>query len=153
MKNLTPKDCLLCHSKRYNELLAFSEPDAYERAVGVGDEGYKRQWVKCRGCGFIYSRYSRGREVIEKIYQFSYRSYRAAWRNNEDVEQIFHRVTQLPETESETKFRVKWIKVHILELNKSGILKNRINVRKFLDIGGGNGIFAYEFQDEQWKLT
>lgn len=112
---------------------------------------YFRKWVRCTRCGFHYSVYSRPPALIHHIYSPAYRDKSAVWRT-ETPEETFQKITALPFEQSETKQRVLWIKERITELWNTGVVeKSRHLPRNFLDIGGGSGIFAYEFQDKEWR--
>ena len=149
MSLCNPKNCLICQSKDYRVIFSYDKPDQYEIAIGVSKEGYDRKWVECKNCGLFYSIYSR-KENMESIYKSSYRDSSSPWRK-ESPEELFKKVVELPEGESETKFRVKWIKENINKMWDDDLLKKAKLQHNFLDIGGGNGIFAYEFQDKEWK--
>jgi len=143
-----PQKCLLCSSEKSETIIVFHSPDQYETSIGVEPDGYFRRWVCCSDCGFYYSQYSRADGMIEKIYQNAYRNKGAAWRSV-DAFQTFNNIIQLPEEESETKARVKWIKNRLETLCNCGLSGNPGGL--LLDIGGGNGIFAYEFMDDIWR--
>ena len=87
--------------------------------------------------------------MINNIYASEYRDRKAAWRTNTS-EQIFERITALDEKESETMFRVRWIKNHIQSLWADGVVKKNDPPCNMLDIGGGTGVFAHEFRDSEW---
>ena len=142
--------CLLCGSTTSRDVLLFDRPDQYEAAVGVTGEGYDRRWVQCGGCGFHYSQFSRDPKVLDTIYSSAYRGGDAGWRKA-SVEETFRRIVTLPESESETKFRVRWIKERVERIWASGLTPRPSPPYRALDIGGATGIFAYEFQDEHWK--
>ena len=112
---LTPSACLLCGASRYEVLLAYDRPDAYEMAAGVGGDGYARHWVRCAGCGFHYARYSRDPDVLDRIYVSAYRDEAAAWRRH-SIEETFRRIVALPPEESETWARIDWIKAELRAL-------------------------------------
>ena len=141
--------CLICKSNIYDIVFSYSIPDQYEKAIGLNNEDYYRKWVRCTKCGFYYSQYSRDPFVLDRIYDVSYRKNESSWRTNTN-EEIFKKVINLPENESETKFRVKWIKDNIQVLNSSNLINFVDQPYKMLDIGGGTGVFAYEFQDDKW---
>ena len=143
--------CLVCKSKDYNIIFNYDSPDQYEMAVGVKNENYNRKWVKCKKCNFCYSIYSRDKKIINKIYQNSYRSVNSSWRK-QSPEESFEKIIKLPDNESETKLRVDWIKKNITSIWESGILKPNNPPFNLLDIGGGNGVFAYMFWegDKNW---
>lgn len=143
--------CLICKSKNYHILFNYDFPDQYELAVGVKNENYNRKWVKCKECDFCYSIYSRDEEIINKIYQSSYRSANSSWRK-QSPEDLFKKIIKLPDNESETKLRVDWIKKNITSILESEIIISKNPPFNLLDIGGGSGVFAYKFQegDKNW---
>ena len=145
-----PKNgCILCNSNEYGIIFSYNEPDQYEKAVGVENKNYSRQWVKCKKCGFHYSVYSRDENILDKIYVSAYRSEKAPWRKGTS-RYIFEKVIKLPENESETKFRIKWIKSNINLMWDSKIVERNKAPYKMLDIGGATGVFAYEFKGKDW---
>lgn len=148
--NLYPESCPLCNDPHYQTIFTYNEPDRYELTVGVTADDYWREWVKCKNCGSFYSRYSRGKGVIERIYTADYRAKNAEWRSG-TPEEVFYKVISLPEGQSETKFRVKWIKDNIKSLWENQVIQKDNPQYRFLDIGGGTGVFAFEFQDGDWR--
>jgi len=143
--------CLICGSSNAKIVFSYNKPDQYEATVGVTHEGYFRHWVQCVDCGFYYSTYSRDPSVLDSIYSSEYRNFQSDWRES-SVEDTFNLISALPNKESETKYRVKWVKTHIKQLWDSCLVKKPKNLPyKMLDVGGGNGIFSYEFQDKSWK--
>lgn len=145
-----PKKCLLCKSGDRRVVFAYRSPDKYERAAGVARTDYFRKWVQCRQCGFYYSIYSRSPKILDRLYASAYRDERASWRH-ESAEATFRKIVALPKGKSETKFRVGWIKENIADLWRQGIVERSAPPYKFLDVGGGAGIFAYEFQRKNWQ--
>lgn len=146
-----PNSCLLCGSEGFAEVRAYAAPDMYEKMVGVAEEGYWRQWVRCTGCGLHYSRYSRDALVLDNLYRSDYRSGAAAWRGGASTRDIFRKVIALPPEQSETRERVAWIKREIATLARDNVVKLRPAPRRALDIGGASGVFAYEFRDADWQ--
>ncbi|MFH1088342.1 MAG: class I SAM-dependent methyltransferase [Patescibacteria group bacterium] len=144
------KSCLICSTNGYNVLISYNKPDQYERACGLGAEGYSRRWVECRRCGFIYSLYSRNKNIFDKLYETVYKDSNSYWRR-ESGDELFQKIINLSDSESETKFRVKWIKDNISRLQNDQIINVITSPRSFLDIGGGSGIFAHEFKDDLWS--
>ena len=141
--------CLICQSLDYDVVFSYDQPDQYEVAVGISQEGYFRKWVQCKNCGLYYSIYSRSKEALDRIYTTDYRGEHSIWRKD-SIETTFQRVIALPASESETKYRVQWIKEHIWNARKSGLVKQTAPPYRMLDVGGGTGVFAYEFQDDEW---
>lgn len=150
MKKTNLTGCIACKSKKYKIIFSYDEPDQYEKIVGLDTEGYFRKWVKCDNCELYYSVYSRDKKFMDKIYKSEYRNLNSPWRN-ESPEMKFKKIIELPESESENKYRIRWIKDNINEMLTQNILEKMETPHKLLDIGGGNGVFAYEFQDNNWK--
>ena len=146
-----PQACLICGGERRAVIFSYDRPDDYEQAVGVGAEGYDRNWVACDGCGFRYSAYSRDPEVLDRIYEDGYRSTGSAWRE-EQTEALFERILALPPDQSETVQRIRWIKTEIKDLSAAGFFAASGRPARLLDVGGATGIFAYSFKDEDWAV-
>ncbi len=148
--SLHPSRCLICGSGDSVTVCRYHAPDAYERAVGVAEPHFIRAWVRCADCGFHYSQYSRDPEVLDRIYDEAYRAANAPWRAR-SVRDTFDAVTALPLDRSETKQRAHWIKARLDDLTRA----NRYHLNgapcTFLDVGGGNAIFAHEFRDVRWQ--
>jgi len=142
--------CLICDAPEYQIIFSYDRPDQYEKVVGVRREGYFRKWVQCRNCGLYYSIYSRDNNLIDKIYASAYRDKCSAWRTASN-EAVFESVMALPDGNSETKYRVRWIKQQIQKLRECGMVEFGASPYRMLDIGGGTGVFSYEFQDSDWK--
>jgi len=142
--------CPVCNKSTSRVVFSYDEPDQYEVAVGVTSEGYERCWVQCTGCGLYYSVFSRDPDVLDRIYTSAYRDARSPWRTS-SAEETFERVVSLPENESETKYRVTWIKDGMKHAWDSGLVTRAPWPQRMLDIGGATGVFAYEFQDDQWR--
>ena len=150
MINLYQSSCILCGSEKRKIISSFSEPDQYESSVGIGTEDYERHWVACGLCNFHYSTYSRDPVVLDRIYEQVYRGQSAPWRIG-STKQIFEKVIKIPAAESETHYRIEWIKTHIAELAEMGLLSFPSKSRTVLDIGGATGVFAHLFKDEEWN--
>ena len=145
-----PERCLICGSFESATVLSYDAPDCYEAEVGVGADGFARAWVRCTGCGFHYSQYSRDPDVLDRIYDEAYRDVGASWRSGTPRE-TFDAVVRLPLEQSETKQRVQWIKHQLEDLAAGGRINMNGAPYSFLDIGGANAIFAHEFRDARWR--
>jgi hypothetical protein len=141
--------CLVCQSHDYKVVFAYNEPDPYEHAIGITSEGYWRQWVQCTKCGLYYSRYSRAETALDAIYISAYRDGNASWRVT-NTEEMFQRIISLPPEQSETKYRVNWIKSQLHAYWSSDFIEKDPPPYKLLDIGGATGVLAHEFRDDNW---
>jgi hypothetical protein len=146
------RSCLMCGCKEYNVIASYDKPDRYELAVKlISTPDYYRKWVQCLECEFYYSIYSRDQLVLDKIYNSDYRDQESDWRGGASTKEIFEKVIQLSEKESENKNRIKWIKKEIEHLKNSDSIRIGDSNLQCLDIGGGTGVFSYEFQSSAWK--
>lgn len=141
--------CLICRSEEFRIVHSYDKPDKYELTVGIDSKGYKRQWVQCIKCNLYYSRYSRPENALDHIYVSTYRSGNSSWRSD-TTEEIFRRVISLPSDQSETKYRVGWIKLQLETLWNSEFIPRGMSPYRMLDVGGATGVFAYEFRDRDW---
>jgi len=155
MKQSHPVNCLICKSEKYKVVFSYTKPDEYERTAGVSGKGYFRKWVRCGQCGFYYSIYSRDPKAMDGMYgSDAYREEGQSWRKEGSAEEVFRKVIALPESESVTKRRIKWIKENLEDLWEGGLVKKgKARPYRMLDVGGGTGVFAYEFQDKDWKSS
>jgi SAM-dependent methyltransferase len=148
---MNPQACVLCGEIRSVPLFHYDAPDAYERAVGVANADYGREWVGCCGCGLRYARYSRDPNVLDRLYDDGYRDKTSSWRQG-SAEETFARVIALPPDQSETVARCSSIKSAIERFATSDIhvMPERRPLR-LLDVGGATGVFAYMFKDNNWS--
>ncbi len=142
--------CLICGSAERETVVAFTEPDQYERAAGVANKDYFRSWERCVSCGFHYSCYSRDPEILDSLYADEYRNGNAPWRSC-GVEEIFDKIVALPTEESETVVRIDWVKQKMEAASAVGFPLPAHQPLRLLDVGGASGVFAFQFQDERWK--
>lgn len=148
---LAPGECLLCGARDAATVQAYEAPDVYEAAVGVGAENYRRAWVRCEGCGFHYSRFSRDPAILDRIYDRDYRDSGRSFRT-EEAEATFARIVALPLSQSESRQRVAAIKQSVARLQEQDLLAGwRRRPLRLLDVGGATGIFAFLFQDQDWR--
>jgi hypothetical protein len=149
---MMPLACLICNESEAVTVFAYGAPDAYEAAVGVARDGYARAWVRCAGCGFHYSRYSRAPDSLDRIYDREYRNAERSFRPD-DPEAVFRKIVALPPEQSESRQRIAAIRGAIVRLQDESVL-HRWTERplRLLDVGGASGVFAYLFQDADWHV-
>ena len=123
-------NCKVCGSNGWLNNSSITEPDKYEKWMGIKD--VKRCWRKCLGCGLWHHRRNYPLENLEKIYENGYRhpNFRG-----ETIDETFRKVFYNP---SENKKRVDWLKRVV------GIPTT------LLDIGSGFGIFPLTMS---WDTT
>jgi hypothetical protein len=148
---MMPIACLICGERDVAAVFTYGAPDAYEAAVGVAHDGYARAWVRCAGCGFHYSRYSRAPDSLDRIYDLEYRNAERSFRPD-GPEAAFRKIVALPPEQSESRQRIAAIRGAIARLQDESVL-HRWTERplRLLDVGGASGVFAYLFQDADWR--
>lgn len=148
---MTPSACLICGERKATTVFAYDGPDAYEAAVGVTPEGYARAWVRCTGCGFHYSRFSRAPDQLDRIYDREYRNTGQSFRPD-GPEGVFRKIVALPPEKSESAQRIAALRSAIARLQDDQVLERWVQrPLRLLDIGGASGVFAYLFQDRDWR--
>ena len=148
--------CLICNGGDFDCIAHYITPDMYERAVGVSEAGYRREWIRCKRCHFIQSDFNRDPMILNRLYEEGYRDIAAAWRSG-NTEEIFKKVINLPFEQSETKQRVHWLLAALRDLEIAGFFKLATPEKgRALDVGGATGAFAYELQEiseGNWRST
>lgn len=138
--------CYLCGGEASRVLCEYRRLDRYEQALGLSEDGYLRRWLACASCGLHYS-FSNRRDTLDALYATSYRDESV---QRVSLRQRFESVVSLPYERSENKQRVRALRAMLAEAGRmlpaAGDPRRRV-----LDIGGGTGVFLYEFLDQEWK--
>ena len=103
------------------------KPDKYERWMGITD--VRRRWRKCLGCGLWHQLRNYSLTDLDKIYEDGYRNVNF---RGETIEQAFHRIISIPNSENDTR-------VNLLT-SMLGVPEN------LLDIGSGLGVFPFRMR-------
>ena len=143
--------CVNCGKLEATERKTYSTPDPYEQTVGISADGYWRSWVSCMHCGLFRSEYSRDSEIIHTIYESDYRASNTTWRK-QSVEDLFLKIINIPKEESETAFRLDWLRSSLKILEQSGLCKLSENP-SMIDIGGASGVFAYAMKEQGFEAS
>ena len=133
--------CAVCAAPLARELLRISQPDRFERHVGVPSEGYQRIWVECAGCGAATNvQHAENRRRLDAIAAGYYEIDLAGG----SVAEKYAKVMSLPPEKSDNAQRV--VRIHAF-LSSRGAKPGRV-----LDIGAGTGVFLSRFleQDPSW---
>jgi len=141
--------CAICGGALERELLAITQPDRFERHVGVSEQGYRRVWVECSECGTATDILPPGPSRLADIE----RAYYAIDFKNSSIGEKFAKVMSLPPARSDNALRVDRVVDFVshwppLARTKEGM--------RALDIGAGMGVFPAHFLDRAgggWSLT
>jgi len=140
--------CPTCASRFLKVYYRYKSFDVYEKKVGINfSNSFKRIWLLCNACGFIFSNYHfENSKNLIKIYKNDYRDI-----SEESIKRLYKKVLHISFANSENKQREKLIKNYIkaLKIKKIFSLKNL----NHLDIGGGSGVFAAQFKDSSWTSS
>jgi SAM-dependent methyltransferase len=132
--------CAVCGGALVKELLRITQPDRFERHVGIAAEGYSRHWVECAGCGAATNvQAPQNRRRLESIAAGYYEVDLAG----SSVAQKYAAVMGLPAEKSDNAQRVA--RIHAF-LQGQGPSTGRV-----LDIGAGTGVFLSRFLREGWE--
>ena len=141
--------CVNCGETAGLILQSYTEPDIYERSVGIDSNGYWRHWVKCESCSLLRSEFSRDSKILHTIYEQQYRSVESGLRQ-QSVEDLFLKISNIPSDQSETHFRVEWLMNALNILNKSGMSSTESS-GMLLDVGGASGVFAHAMKQRGFE--
>jgi SAM-dependent methyltransferase len=133
--------CTVCgDGKLSRELLRISEPDRFERHVGIAVAGYERCWVECGRCGAATNiQDATNRRRLEFIAAGYYEVDLAG----SSVTEKYSKVMALPAERSDNAQRVERIDRFLA----------RRHAGRVLDIGAGTGVFLARFLDRRidWR--
>lgn len=138
--------CAVCGGALARELLRISEPDRFERHVGISKNGYARHWIECDGCGAATNiQEPENRRRLDVIAAGYYEVDLAG----SSVSEKYAKVMALPPEKSDNAQRVA--RVH-------GFLgPRRPGAGRVLDIGAGTGVFLLRFlateEGTGWKAV
>lgn len=141
--------CPLCGLSPATVVLTIEQPDRFERAAGVGADGYRRWWAQCEGCGLLIDVLTR--PDLAAIYLDAY--YSPAVERETPAER-YARIMALPRDRSDNALRVRRILRFLDEAGTAGQPGDG-RTRRVLDIGAGTGVFLTRFLEDapHWQGT
>lgn len=141
--------CAICESALDRELLRISEPDRFERHLGIARDGYLRTWIECSSCGAATNVHKPGNRARLDSLAAGY--YEVDFANS-SIGDKFAKVIALPPDRSDNAQRV----ARIHSFMNEWLPKNRRGLRA-LDIGAGTGVFLWRFleqaENDVWSAT
>jgi SAM-dependent methyltransferase len=141
--------CAICGGALGRELLVITQPDRFERHVGIAEGGYRRAWVECEGCGTATDILPPGPNRLAEIEQ----AYYAIDLKNSSIAEKFAKVMGLPRARSDNAFRVDRVVDFATHWPPLAALDGS---KRALDIGAGMGVFLAAFMDRAgngWSMT
>lgn len=127
--------CYLCGSDGRVKRV-YNSSDKYEKLIGINKD--VRVWYVCQSCGLTWQTNSLTESNLKDIYSH----YRDTSFRNESVKEIFLRIDNLDQKESENEYRFRWFSKHV------GIEKGCL-----LDIGSGFGIWPNVMVRHGWEVV
>src|SRR5579871_6313657 len=141
--------CAVCGGVLARELLRITEPDRFERHVGIAAGGYSRSWVECSSCGAATNvQMPENRARLDTLAAGYYEVDFAG----SSIGEKFARVMALPPERSDNAQRVARVAAFA-----ESRLAGEITAPRVLDVGAGTGVFLARFLSRTggrvWKGT
>ena len=144
--------CAICGGSLVRELLAITEPDRFERHLGIDSTGYRRRWVECDGCGAATNIYPDG--VLERLETLAAGYYEVDFKST-TIRQKYDMVMAMPLSQSDNAQRVTRVREFLNVWRGESAATEAVA----LDIGAGTGVFLSRFLKEaaeygqQWSAV
>lgn len=133
--------CAICGGSLVRELLAITEPDRFERHLGVERVGYRRLWVECEDCGAATNVYPAG--VLERLETLASGYYEVDFKSS-TIRRKYDLVMSMPLSLSDNAQRVARVR-DFLDRWLGETVEKKLAA---LDIGAGSGVFLSRFLKE-----
>lgn len=149
--NMPERGCVICGSPPKRILLEISRPDRFELSVGIREDGYRRIWVECSGCGaaaneHIPANLARLKELSSSYYEVDFKG--------SSIREKYDKVMSMLPGQSDNALRVR--RIH--RFMAAWLGGKAAAAMKVLDIGAGTGVFLSRFLSaaeggSPWKGT
>jgi len=136
--------CLICGGKLGKILLNITQPDRFEKAIGI-DGKYLRRWVECSVCGTASNIMKQSVEKALAKISSSYYDYEFKTANM--LRARYDKVMGLPPNSSDNYHRVRRIEGFINRYSVAGD-----GMPYLLDIGAGMGVFLSVFHQRNRRI-
>jgi 2-polyprenyl-3-methyl-5-hydroxy-6-metoxy-1,4-benzoquinol methylase len=141
--------CAVCGAVADRELLQITQPDRFERHLGISADGYVRRWIECSSCGAATNVYQPG--IRERLDELAAGYYEVDFAGS-SIADKFDKIVALPPEKSDNAQRVERILAFL-----RGWRTTPGQPRRVLDIGAGTGVFLWRFLElagrEGWSGT
>lgn len=131
--------CSVCDGEEGNEILLIDRPDRFEQSIGVGSQGYVRQWVECLLCGAASN-------LLPPESEKRLATLRAAYYEvdfmGSDIGEKYRRVMSMPAGQSDNAGRVARVTDFVRRWSGAPARP------RVMDIGAGTGVFLSRLVDQ-----
>jgi len=125
--------CRVCFSQAQVPVMTFSSPDAMERSAGIPEEGYRRVYYQCSGCGSFNSNLDHNAPLADVFNKNYYEHV-----DGETITGKFERVMAMGGDQSDNWQRVERILESVNRFQRDFSL---VRSRVALDVGAGTGVY------------
>ncbi len=131
--------CSVCDGEEGNEILLIDRPDRFEQSIGVGSQGYARQWVECLLCGAASNLLPP--ESAQRLATLRAAYYEVDFMGS-DIGEKYLRVMSMPAGHSDNAGRVARVTDFVRRWSGAPARP------RVMDIGAGTGVFLSRLVDQ-----
>lgn len=131
--------CSVCDGEEGNEILLIDRPDRFEQSIGVGSQGYARQWVECLLCGAASNLLPP--ESAQRLATLRAAYYEVDFMGS-DIGEKYRRVMSMPAGQSDNAGRVARVTDFVRRWSGAPTRP------RVMDIGAGTGVFLSRLVDQ-----
>lgn len=131
--------CSVCDGEEGNEILLIDRPDRFEQSIGVGSQGYARQWVECLLCGAASNLLPP--ESAQRLATLRAAYYEVDFMGS-DIGEKYRRVMSMPAGQSDNAGRVARVTDFVRRWSGAPARP------RVMDIGAGTGVFLSRLVDQ-----
>ena len=133
--------CYLCRSHSRSVLLTQKGTDDYLSLVDESYHAIERNWFVCNDCGFVY----RSPVLSDGDCEILYEKYEKDALKNTNLNDLFDKIINLPDAESENYQKIKWLLEVLCSAYGAEFKRKEFS---FLDVGCGSGLLMFSFLRE-----
>ncbi len=130
--------CQICNNKIFSLKFYYNTKPREETNFNIKKKNYERFYIECKNCFHLYSIMSFN---LDDLYNKNY----SKFTYGKKILKTFIKIKNLPKIKSDNFFRVKRF-VNFCR-------KNKLEDKKFLDIGSGTGIFPYQLRENNMDIS
>lgn len=134
-----PFTCSICACNEARTLCFIDQPDRFEQSIGVGTQGYARQWVECFYCGAASNLLPP--ESLQRLATLRAAYYEVDFMGS-DIGVKYRRVMSMPAGQSDNAGRVARVTDFVRRWSGAPARP------RVMDIGAGTGVFLSRLVDQ-----